>query len=105
IITQIIATLVYWPLARFAALVERAGFSPASIPLEAYRHRKFYVMRTDAYDRFCTKLEQRFTRRQIEQMLTSAGFEEIRFSENVPYWCAVGRKGKTPDRSSLRESQ
>jgi ubiquinone/menaquinone biosynthesis C-methylase UbiE len=92
IISQIIAVVVYWPLARFAALVERAGLSPAVIPLESYRRRRFYVMRTDAYDRFCTRLEQRFTRRQIEEMLTDAGFDEIRFSEAVPYWCAVGKK-------------
>jgi ubiquinone/menaquinone biosynthesis C-methylase UbiE len=92
IISQTIAAIVYWPLARSAALVERMGFSAAGIPLEFYRHRKFYVMRTDAYDRFCTSLEQRFTRRQIEQMLTEAGFGEIRFSEEVPHWCAVGRK-------------
>jgi SAM-dependent methyltransferase len=92
IISQIIAVVIYWPLARFAALVERAGFSPAAIPLESYRHRKFYVMRTDAYDRFCTTLEQRFTRQQIEQMLTGAGFGKISFSDTVPYWCAVGRK-------------
>jgi SAM-dependent methyltransferase len=92
LISQIIAICIYWPLARFAALVERAGFSPSAIPLESYRHREFYVMRTDAYDRFCTKLEQRFTRRQIESMLVDAGFGEIRFSDTVPYWCAVGRK-------------
>jgi ubiquinone/menaquinone biosynthesis C-methylase UbiE len=92
IISQVIAVAVYWPLARCAALVERAGFSPAVIPLESYRHRKFYVMRTDAYDRFCTRLEQRFTRRQIEEMLTGAGFDEIRFSSDVHYWCAVGIK-------------
>jgi SAM-dependent methyltransferase len=92
VISQIIAVVVYWPLARFAALVERVGFSPATIPLESYRHRKFYVMRTDAYDRFCTTLEQRFTRQQIEQMLTGAGFGKIGFSDTVPYWCAVGRK-------------
>jgi ubiquinone/menaquinone biosynthesis C-methylase UbiE len=92
IISQIIAVVVYWPLARFAALVERAGFSPAAIPLESYRDRQFYVMRTDAYDRFCTRLEQRFTRQQIEQMLTGAGFDEIRFSDQVPYWCVVGKK-------------
>ena len=92
IISQTIAIAVYWPLARFAALVERTGFSPAAIPLESYRNRKFYVMRTDAYDRFCTGLEQRFTRRQIEQMLISAGFDEIRFSDEVPYWCGVGKK-------------
>jgi ubiquinone/menaquinone biosynthesis C-methylase UbiE len=92
VISQIIAFIVYWPLARFAALVEHVGRSPAVIPLAAYRHRKFYVMRTDAYDRFCTRLEQRFTRQQIEQMLVRAGFDEIRFSDEVPYWCAVGKK-------------
>lgn len=92
IISQIIAAGVYWPLARFAAMVEGVGFSAAGIPLEFYRHRSFYVMRTDAYDRFCTSLEQRFTRQQIEQMLAEAGFNEIRFSDNAPYWCAVARK-------------
>src|SRR4029077_18079681 len=92
VVSQIIAALVYWPLARFAALVECAGCSPASIPLSFYRYRKFYVLRTDAYDRFCTRLEQRFTRQQIEQMLLDAGFEEIRFSDEPPFWCAVGRK-------------
>jgi SAM-dependent methyltransferase len=92
VISQIIAVVVYWPLARLAALIERGGLSPAAIPLESYRHRKFYVMRTDAYDRFCTRLEQRFTRRQIEQMLSGAGFDGIRFSNSVPYWCAVGKK-------------
>jgi hypothetical protein len=91
-LSQIIAALIYWPLARFAALVERAGFSPSFIPLAFYRHRTFYVMRTDAYDRFCTKLEQRFTRRQTEQMLKASGFDQIRFSEQEPYWCALGIK-------------
>jgi SAM-dependent methyltransferase len=92
VVSQTIAVLVYWPLARLAALVERTGLSPSAIPLESYRHRKFYVMRTDAYDRFCTRLEQRFTRQQIEQMLIDAGFDQIHFSPNVPYWCAVGKR-------------
>ena len=92
IISQLIAVVVYWPLARFAAVVDRAGLSPATIPLESYRHRKFYVMRTDAYDRFCTRLEKRFTRQQIEQMLIDGGFDEIRFSETLPFWCAIGKK-------------
>jgi ubiquinone/menaquinone biosynthesis C-methylase UbiE len=92
IISQIIAVAVYWPLARFAALIERVGYSPSVIPLGFYRHREFYVMRTDAYDRFCTRLEQRFTRRQIEQMLKRAGFDDIHFSDKAPFWCAIGKK-------------
>ena len=91
-LSQIIALAIYLPLARLAAALERFGISPALVPLAAYRDRSLYVMRTDAYDRFCTKLEQRFTRRQIEQMLIVAGFDKIRFSEHAPYWCAVGTK-------------
>jgi hypothetical protein len=49
-------------------------------------------MRTDAYDRFCTRLEKRFTRSEIEAMLTRAGFADIRFSNSEPFWCAVGLK-------------
>jgi ubiquinone/menaquinone biosynthesis C-methylase UbiE len=90
--SQIIAATIYWPLARTAALAERMGLPTASIPLEYYRHRSFYVLRTDAYDRFCTRLEQRFTRAEIEAMLQDAGFAEIRFSESPPFWCAVGIK-------------
>jgi ubiquinone/menaquinone biosynthesis C-methylase UbiE len=92
VVSQIIAALIYWPLARAAALVERAGLPTELIPLEAYRHRSFYVMRTDAYDRFCTSLEKRFTRGQIERMFLDAGFAHIRFSDSVPFWCVVGLK-------------
>lgn len=92
LVSQFFAFAVYWPLARFALLLERFGLNPDTVPLSWYRDRSFYVMRTDAYDRFCTRLEQRFTRAQIETMLTDAGFKEIRFSEGVPFWCAVGIK-------------
>jgi len=49
-------------------------------------------MRTDARDRFGTPLEQRFTRKQIESMMQSAGLIDIKFSESAPYWCVVGLK-------------
>lgn len=91
-ISQVIAATIYWPLARLAALTEKLGFSAAALPLEFYKDRDFYVMRTDAYDRFCTRLEQRFTRTQIADMLRAAAFDDIRFSEHAPYWCAVGIK-------------
>ena len=92
VISEIFAATVYWPLARLAALLSRIRALPRSWPLAWYADKSFYVMRTDAYDRFCTRLEKRFTRAQIEQMLTRAGFEQIRFSDTPPYWCAVGIK-------------
>ena len=44
-------------------------------------------MKTDALDRFGTRLEQRFTKSQIEHMMLDAGLERIEISE--PYWCAI----------------
>lgn len=64
-----------------------------TLPLGFYRHLSFYTMRTDALDRFGTRLEQRFTRKQIQSMMESAGLINIRFSDDAPYWCAVGIRG------------
>jgi SAM-dependent methyltransferase len=88
--SQAAAGLVYWPLARTAAAAERAGMNVGSFPLSFYRHQSFYTMRTDALDRFGTRLEQRFRREQIRDMMERAGLERIRFSEEAPFWCAVG---------------
>lgn len=90
--SQIIAALIYWPLARLAKLAEAFGRSSHALPLSWYRDKSFYVMRTDAYDRFCTRLEQRFTKAQICNMLSHAGFDNIIFSDVEPYWCALGMK-------------
>lgn len=84
------ATIVYWPLARSWKVVERLGVNVESLPLSYYRDRSFYVMKTDARDRFGTPLEQRFTAVQIREMMQQAGLDRIEFSQNAPYWCAVG---------------
>ncbi len=88
--SQLIAALVYWPLARSAKLVEIMGINVSNFPLAPYRNWGFYVMRTDALDRFGTRLEQRFTRDEIQKMMESAGLENIKFSEETPFWTAVG---------------
>lgn len=90
VMSQIIAALIYWPLARFAKLAELLGADVKNYPLAIYRNWGFYVMRTDALDRFGTRLEQRFSRIEIEKMMESAGLERIVFCEKTPFWCAVG---------------
>lgn len=89
---ELIAALVYWPLARVARLGERLGGDVANWPLSAYRWRSFYSMRTDALDRFGTRLEHRMTQGEVKAMMEQAGLADIRFSPAVPFWCAVGRK-------------
>jgi SAM-dependent methyltransferase len=91
-ISQSIAVLIYWPLARLARVRLRHGRSSTALPLAYYADKSFYVMRTDAYDRFCTRLEKRFRRSEIERMLANAGFKDIVFSDRQPFWCAVGIK-------------
>jgi len=96
VVSNAIAALVYWPLARAAGVLSRLGILPKSLPLAWYADKSFYVMRTDAYDRFCTSLEKRFTRDEIERMLQRAGFESVRFSDRAPFWCAVAVKSAMP---------
>jgi SAM-dependent methyltransferase len=90
--TQVLAATVYYPLARAARLLELGGVNVHSAPLSAYRNCSFYTMRTDALDRFGTRLEQRFTRTQIQAMMEAVGLRDVAFSDRTPYWCAVGVK-------------
>lgn len=85
-----IAVSVYLPLSRLSATLEQQGMDVSNIPLSAYRDKSFYTLRTDALDRFGTRLEQRFERSEIEEMMRAAGLEKIRFSDESPYWCASG---------------
>jgi ubiquinone/menaquinone biosynthesis C-methylase UbiE len=90
--TDVLAALVYWPLARTSTLFEKIGIRLTNLPLHAYRNKSFYTMRTDSRDRFGTPLEQRFSRAEIKSMMENAGLQNITFSEAEPFWCAVGSK-------------
>jgi len=92
LMTDTLAVLVYYPLARAALIAERMGLAVGSIPLAYYRNHSFYTMRTDSRDRFGTPLEHRFTRKEIATMMDAAGLDDVRFSEHAPYWCAAGIK-------------
>ena len=92
LLTDILAVVVYYPLARVSLLLERIGLKVSAIPLSYYRNHSFYTMRTDSRDRFGTPLEQRFTRKEIAVMMDAAGLTDVRFSDHAPYWCAVGIK-------------
>ena len=91
-VSQIIAAFVYWPLARSASALEAVGIATDRLPLSQYRDKSFYTMRTDALDRFGTRLEHRFSRDEVVAMMTDAGLRDVRVSERPPYWCAVGLK-------------
>jgi len=87
--SQLIAGTIYWPFARAAKVLEKTGMDVSHIPLSQYRETSFYTMRTDALDRFGTRLEKRFSKAEIETMMRDAGLEEITFS-TTSFWTAVG---------------
>ena len=88
-ISQLIGLIVYLPLARLSMLMEKFGLNVKNFPLSDYRYKPLYVLRTDALDRFGTRLEHRFSKKEIADMLERAGFNNISFSENPPFWTAI----------------
>lgn len=91
-VSQVIAFTIYFPLAKIARVLELLGLNISNIPLSEYRSKSLYMMRTDALDRFGTRLEQRFTKTEITKMLTDTGFENITFSDRAPFWVSLAYK-------------
>jgi SAM-dependent methyltransferase len=91
---DILAIVIYMPLiflTRFFLIVRLTNIAK-KIPLSDYADKNFYVIRNDCLDRFGTKLEQRFLKPEIEQMMANAGLINIKFSEKSPYWHAIGQR-------------
>ena len=88
-----ITVLVYLPLATLSFILSKFSEGLADkLPLAYYRKTSFRIMRNDALDRFGTPLEKRFSRFEIERMLTESGFTSIQFSPKSPYWHVVAQK-------------
>jgi SAM-dependent methyltransferase len=94
-VCDILAIVLYMPFVGLCRLLKLTGVPEKyrrKVPLQAYEDQSFYIIRNDSLDRFGTPLEQRFSRKQIQEMMTQAGLVNIRFSEKIPYWHAVGQK-------------
>jgi ubiquinone/menaquinone biosynthesis C-methylase UbiE len=89
-ISQIIAFSVYWPISLLCRFMTFIGLSTDQVPLSMYEDKSFYTMRTDALDRFGTKTEKRFSKKEIEILMNNAGLEDVVFHDGEPYWCAAG---------------
>ena len=87
-LTFIIAVFVYLPLSRISKLLHKFGFAVSNLPLHHYADLTFEMMANDSLDRFGTRLEQRFNKNEIIEMLRSANFDldSLIFSEQEPFW-------------------
>lgn len=94
VVCDILAVTLYMPwvlLARFFKLIGMSNFAK-TIPLAAYENKTFFVIRNDSLDRFGTTLEQRFSKKEVIEMMQKCGLSEILVSPNTPYYHAVGKK-------------
>ena len=92
ITTQSIALIIYWPISRTGLIFSKLGFNTTHFPLIYYSNKPFYFMINDYLDRFGTRLENRFSKKQIEQLFHNSGFADVKFSNKKPFWCACGIK-------------
>lgn len=93
-ICDVIAVCVYMPFVLLTKLFKAIGLKKLVkyIPLSYYADKSFNIIKNDALDRFGTPLEQRFSRKEIKDMMESCGLTNVVFSEHEPYWHAVGQK-------------
>jgi ubiquinone/menaquinone biosynthesis C-methylase UbiE len=93
-ICDILAISFYMPFVFASRFLHSIGLKKlaSKLPLSYYRNKSFFIIRNDSLDRFGTKLEQRFSKKQIETMLLNCGLTEITFSNNTPYWHVIAKK-------------
>jgi hypothetical protein len=54
--------------------------------------RPFYMMLTDAYERFCITLEKPLTKQEIAGPFGELRFENVKFSDTALFWCSVATR-------------
>jgi SAM-dependent methyltransferase len=93
---KIVALCVYFPFARIARFLAKQGRDTSNFPLHQYADMPFVMLQNDALDRFGTRLEQRFTKKEITEMLRVAGFDiaSVNFSKTEPFWTFSAKKIK-----------
>ena len=90
----LVAIAIYWPAARASKCLHRLGFRRLAslLPLSGYSDRSLSVMMNDSLDRFGTRVEKRYRRAEIIDLMHSAGLAAAIVSDRPPYWHAAGRK-------------
>ncbi len=90
--SKLIALFIYLPLAKLNKILEIIGLELINLPLNDYKNKSLYFMQTDAFDRFSTKIEKRFKKSEIREMMLISGLHDIKFSNKAPYWVCLGYK-------------
>jgi SAM-dependent methyltransferase len=94
IVCDVLAVVIYMPFVLWVRFLVLIGLRKIAIkmPLSAYNNKSFFIIRNDALDKFGTTLEQRFSKKQVEEMMVNCGLSEIVISPMTPFYHVIGRK-------------
>jgi SAM-dependent methyltransferase len=88
--TNVVAATVYLPLVWLGGLLHKMKLR-FSVPLyDGYKGKTLSRIRQDVYDRFFTRIEQRFSKKEISGLGDS--FKEVIVSDSLPYWHFLCKK-------------
>ncbi|MEP7163362.1 MAG: class I SAM-dependent methyltransferase [Ferruginibacter sp.] len=93
-VCDILAIVIYMPLVLWVRFLVLIGLRKIAVkmPLSAYNNKSFFVIRNDALDKFGTSLEQRFSKKQVQDMMSNCGLKHIVISPLTPFYHAIGKK-------------
>jgi 2-polyprenyl-3-methyl-5-hydroxy-6-metoxy-1,4-benzoquinol methylase len=94
LVCYLIALTIYWPMARISKVATKFGVDNSNLPLHHYADFPFVFLKNDALDRFGTRIENRFSKVEIEYMLARAQFNirTLKFSEFEPFYTFLIQK-------------
>lgn len=85
-----VAITIYLPLVGLGRLLQPLGWSHYVPLYEAYHRKSLKRIRQDVYDRFFTRIEQRFSRKQIMELEDT--FSKVQVSDTFPFWHFLCRR-------------
>ena len=93
-VCDMLALIIYTPFILWVRMLIFLGFYELAkkMPLYAYHNKAFFIVRNDSLDKFGTSLEQRFSKKEVEQLMANCGLENIVISSGTPYYHTIGRK-------------
>lgn len=94
---DILALIIYMPIVLFGRLLIAMGLkkSATKMPLSFYHNKPFFMIRNDSLDKFGTRLENRFSKAEVIELMKNCGLVDIVVSNGIPHYHAVGRKDKS----------
>jgi 2-polyprenyl-3-methyl-5-hydroxy-6-metoxy-1,4-benzoquinol methylase len=93
-ICYLIALTIYWPMAKFSKIVKNFGLDNSNLPLHQYADFSLIFLKNDALDRFGTRIENRFSKIEIEHMLKQTMFNmsTLKFAQSEPFYTFLIQK-------------